>query len=597
MRRLKLLSLFLGCILLAAAVTPLAATRLGTWIERRAAAALARPVSIEGGVRWGWSLRPTLVVEGLRLAARPAEPADLARIGRLEFGVRFLPLLSGQLTVDHVRIADAEIVLAADGGREESATGTGPSQGTSSHGSGVSSDLLPKTLLLQRIRLQLPRGAGKSPLTLLVFELRGEVGETSDVLRLSARGELDGRPFTLRAEIDSARALIERRAVRLESFAVAVAESDLEGALTFDPGGPRPKIQGKLASRRLDLPSIRALVLGSGRDDAGGTEGTGGRPARRRLVPDLPVDLAGLRGVEAELEVRVAELVTGGPVLRDLVLPIRLGAGRLQSAPITARLAGGELTAGLEADAALPRPDLRVKLQARDLASAELLRAAGLEPSLDAPFDLALELAGQGRPLAELLATADGTMTFASGGGRIRAGLLDRTAGGLRELVRVLGGEGVGDWVELRCAVADLSLIAGVATVRVAVAETALARLVADGRVDLGNQRLDLTLLPIARAATLNLALPVRVRGTFQAPEFELDRREGSRRAALAVLGMMAFPPAALAAFVDLGVVGSPCLSFADSGPGDTRTNAPSFPLGTDLLRRGLDGFFRDGRR
>lgn len=596
MRRLKLVSLFLGCILLAAAAAALAASRLGTWIERRAAAVLARPVSIEEGVRLGWSLHPTLVIEGLRLAARPAEPADLARIGRLEFGVRLLPLLSGQLAIDHVRIADAEIVLAADGDREGSATGAGRSGETATHGGSVSSDLLPRTLLLERVRLQVPRGEGGPPLNLLVSQLRGEIVGTASVLRVSTEGELDGRAFSLRSELDSAEALIERRALRLEPLAVAVADSDLEGALTVDPGGPRPKIQGQLTSRRLDLPSIRALLAGSDRVDTRSSEDRGGRPAAERFVPDFPLDLSGLRGVEAELEVHVAELVTGGPVLYDLDLPIRLGAGRLRSAPITARLAGGELTARLEADAALPRPDLRVKLQARDLASAELLRAIGLEPSLDAPIDLALEAAGQGRSLAELLATVDGAMTFASGRGRIRAGLLDRIAGGLRELVRVLAGEGVGDWVELRCAVADLSLIAGVATVRAAVLETALARLVADGRIDLANERLDLTLVPSARAATLNLALPVRVRGTFQAPEFKLDQREGSRRAALAVLGMVAFPPAALAPFVDLGAAGSPCLSSPGKGADNAPTSAPSLP-GADLLRRGLDGLLGGGRR
>ncbi|MCL6609213.1 MAG: hypothetical protein K6T74_14100, partial [Geminicoccaceae bacterium] len=142
-----------------------------------------------------------------------------------------------------------------------------------------------------------------------------------------------------------------------------------------------------------------------------------------------------------------------------------------------------------------------------------------------------------------------------------------------------------------------LPIRAGVVELRVAVLETARARLTGEGRLDLGSERLDLTLLPRSRGATLSVAVPVRVRGTLAAPEIALDQREAGRRAALGLLGALVFPPAALAAFADLGASGNPCLaSEPGPSPTDPGTSGPALP-GVDALRRGLEGLFGGGRR
>jgi len=95
----------------------------------------------------------------------------------------------------------------------------------------------------------------------------------------------------------------------------------------------------------------------------------------------------------------------------------------------------------------------------------------------------------------------------------------------------------------------------------------------------------------------LSVAVPVRVRGTLAAPEIALDQREAGRRAALGLLGALVFPPAALAAFADLGAAGNPCLASEPApSPTDPATSGPALP-GVDVLRRGLEGLFGGGRR
>lgn len=594
--RLLLLVLLLPA-LVAGGLAVLGVDRLRPWVEARATAALDRPVAIEGSLSLGWSAGPVLRVEGLRLAARPGEHEDLARIGRLEAHPALRPLFFGRLELDRLLLADSTVTLPVGG--EKGAGAAGP-PGAGSGSEPVAPLPVARDVRLERVRLLVPAAEGRPPLSLLVTEAQASLPDPAGPLALEARGELDGRPALLRLGLDSPTALLERRRVRLEPLALTLGGSDLEGALDLDPGGPRPRLEGKLASRRLELPHLLALLAapaGGGEPDPNRAGSDRGKPRSGRLIPDAPIELAGLRGIEASLELRVAELVTGGPVLRELVLPVRIGNGRLLAEPVAAELAGGRIGGRLEADGGQPQPAVALALEARGLATARLQRELGQETTLDAALDLDLELTGRGRSLRALLASAEGELTAALGGGRLRAAALDRIAGGVREAVRALAAQGGDGWIELRCGAFDLPIRAGVVELRVAVLETARARLSGEGRLDLGSERLDVTLLPRSRGATLSVAVPVRVRGTLAAPEIALDQREAGRRAALGLLGALVFPPAALAAFADLGAAGNPCLASEPApSPTDPATSGPALP-GVDVLRRGLEGLFGGGRR
>lgn len=568
---------------------------LRPWVERAASAALERPVAIEGGLRLAWSGGPTLVAAAVRLPARPGEPADPARLGRLELRPALLPLLAGRLELDRVLLADAEITLPAG------EPASGPGTGAPRHEAAAAPTLpVLRAIRLERVRVAVPGSTGDPPRLLTLAELDAALPDPTGPLEVALRGRLDDRPLAARLVLDSPAALLERRAARLEPLAVSLAGSDLEGALAFDPGGPRPRLEGRLASRRLDVPSIAALVRGPGAPpsaDASTGPGARGRTGRDRVIPDLPIDLSGLRGLEGRLELRVEEMPVGGTVLRRLALPLELGGGRLRVGPIEAELAGGRILGRLEADAAQPQASLGLVLEARGLDTGRLQRELGTQATLEAGLDLDLELAGRGRSLGAVLAAADGRLTAALGGGRIRAAPLDRLAGGVREAARALLVDRSEGWVELRCGAFDLPLRSGVAELRVAVLETAAARLSGEGRIDLGAERLDLALLPRSRGATLSVAVPIRVRGSLAAPEIAIDQREAARRGALGLLGALVFPPAALAAFADLGAGGNPCLSSEPppaEGPAPAAT--PSLP-GTDALRRGLEGLLGGGRQ
>ncbi len=77
--------------------------------------ATGRTLVIDGELNVAISLRPTLVVEGIRFANTPgaAEP-DMARIARLEAQVQLMPLLRGEVRLDRLIIVDPQITLETD---------------------------------------------------------------------------------------------------------------------------------------------------------------------------------------------------------------------------------------------------------------------------------------------------------------------------------------------------------------------------------------------------------------------------------------------------------------------------------------------------
>ncbi|MCS7268290.1 MAG: AsmA-like C-terminal region-containing protein [Geminicoccaceae bacterium] len=587
MRRIALAAVILA-VGLAAAVAGLGALFgprfLAPRLERAASRALGAPVAIEGGLSFNWSLSPTLAVERLRIGSEPDSHEPLsARIERLEARLALAALVRGAVAFEEVRVADATIRLAA-------ADPTTPTKAEPTHAAapagGALASLRLERLRAERLHLELPRPGARPPLSIEVADLDVSLPDPDGRADIEASGSLEGVPWTLRLGVRSPNALFERAPVRFEPLAVRLGEDDLRGRLEFDPGGPRPRLAGRLESRRLAPARLAALLAGPEETRPVRPEERGERSA----IPDRPIEPALLRDFALALELAVDELRLDGGTLRDVRASVELGNGRLEL-PLRARLAKGALEGRAVLDGGTPEPSLALDLALRGAAAGELQRIVGLQPSVEAPLDATLSLAGRGSTTRALVASLEGRLTGALGSGRIALALLDRLAGGVRELLRALVAREQGDWVPLRCAVVDLPVRAGVVETRLALLETEAARLVVEGRVDLARERLDLLLVPRARAATLGLAVPVRVRGTLVEPRFALDEREAARRAALGVLGALVFPPAALAAFADLGVADNPCLGSRGPAGREEPRPAPA-PPGTDLLRRGLEGFF-----
>jgi uncharacterized protein involved in outer membrane biogenesis len=192
----------------------------------------------------------------------------------------------------------------------------------------------------------------------------------------------------------------------------------------------------------------------------------------------------------------------------------------------------------------------------------DLLRELQLTSLLEGSGDLKAKLDASGASPQAMARSLGGQVSFLMADGRLRTELVDRLAPGMRQLLGTLVTGKPADVTSLRCLALAMPIAEGVARPRL-VLDSEVSTLVGTGSIDLGRETLDITVVPRAKVADLNVALPVTVRGPLMAPSFGIDR-EGAARRVASLLGAAVFPPEVMGTFAepDSGG-GNECLTLA----------------------------------
>ncbi|MFO1062208.1 MAG: AsmA-like C-terminal region-containing protein, partial [Dongiaceae bacterium] len=342
------------------------------------------------------------------------------------------------------------------------------------------------------------------------------------------------------------------------------------GELGVAIGGPRPKLVGRLRSERIDVAALRRQLA-----PASEASGTG-----EDVIPEGRLGLDRLRGIDADIGLAFGTLQAGPLRLAAVELRAVLDAGRLRLDPLGADFAGGRVGGTVAIDASRAPPAVTLDLNAGRLRLERLLAEAGLEGQGKGALSLRLKLAGTGRSPQALATSADGQLTVAMEEGEISMLLVEGLGIDPGDIVGVLLASSKADPLEerypLACAVLDIDLRGGVATLRAAVIDTPDSVITAAGGADLARETLDLDLAAHPKDMSLFSArAPVHIGGRFGAVEVDADLTGIAARGAAAVaLGVLLTPFAAILPFVDLGgAEDAPCGKLV--GEAERRGNAP----------------------
>lgn len=339
--------------------------------------------------------------------------------------------------------------------------------------------------------------------------------------------------------------------VRIVGLEGQVGESVLGGDLTLALGGERPAVSGELRSRLIELDDFTGLAGAPPNADPAATAEAEVEEAARddgQVIPDEPLEPSRWRVVDLDLDLR-ADRIRGGRIpLEGLSGTVRLDDGLLRVDPLNLRVAQGRVDGRVELDGrqAPVRADLNLDL--RRLSVARLLNRLDVDVAtfgtLSGQARGGMGVEGVGYTPAQILGRADGEATLVMEGGAV-----DRTlaaAAGF-DLLGVLGSVlGVtSEQVELTCTLADLAVRDGVVRTRTLLVDTPVAVIRGEGTVDLGTERIDLTLLTRPkRTVTLPIERTgVTIGGTLANPEVDLNPAElALRGATAATLGVLAKP-------------------------------------------------------
>jgi uncharacterized protein involved in outer membrane biogenesis len=332
-----------------------------------------------------------------------------------------------------------------------------------------------------------------------------------------------------------------------------IGSSRLDGTFTFDRRPKVPLLAGRLGGQRLLLADLGPAV-----GTAPPGSGIAAAASSGRVIPDKHFDLPSLRAMNADVVIEVGTFDSGTAILEPLH-PARahllLADGVLTIADFLGVTAQGKLAGYLQLDGrtdkALWTADLR--LLGVDLAQwLRLKRSGNAPPYLSGKLDASVKVKGSGRSAAEILGSLDGDVRMHMRDAAISHLAIE--AAGV-DLAQALGLMIKGDEaLEIRCNVADLDVIKGVARPKVVVLNTDVTTIWIDGTASLQDETLDLrAVVSPKNFSPLTLRTPVHVKGTFSNPQASLEVGKLAGKAAAAGLLALLNPLAAIVPFIDPG--------------------------------------------
>ena len=368
-------------------------------------------------------------------------------------------------------------------------------------------------------------------------------------------------------------------------------DSDIAGAFTVDNGGERVHVAADLTTRLLDIVDVAPfigynpdVVARSGVDAA--ARATGAGPAR--LLPDANLRAEGLRAFDAHVRYRVRQLRSDNVPITDASVTVALNDGLLTLSPFNFTMARGTVRSDVRLD--WRRRPARVTYDFRLGATpmARLLAGWGVaDAGTSGTISGRLQLEGDGDTLHASLATSRGRIAFVIPQGALTTRNVQLSELDLGTFAQKMFEQRLQDPVNVNCGLVAFTVRRGVAAADPILIDTRKNVITGRGGFSFVTERIDLALRADAKKFSLfSGQSPVGIGGTFSEPALAVVSPDLLARAGAGLgLAVLAAPPAALLAFVDVGDAQSaacgPVLAGATASEQRTRDGDRREDVGT----------------
>ena len=370
-------------------------------------------------------------------------------------------------------------------------------------------------------------------------KLDGRITELVGLSGIDTKVELSGRsmedlydiigvamPSTSRY-VTSGRLIRDGKLIRYENFTGKVGESDLSGTFQFDAGGKRPLMTGDLHSKVLNLADLGSLV------------GTDKQREREGVLPDMSFDPARWGSVDADVKLQ------SGTIKRPKQLPLEnmnvrvlMKDSVLSLEPLDFGLAGGRLHGPVRLDGKSGTIGADTALRVDKLQLAKLFPTIKESQGSLGNLGGAVNLKGRGNSVKDMLGTSNGTIALYMDGGRISRALMELVGLDLLKYaqVKLTGDENI----DVRCAIADLTVKDGLANINALVVDTSVVNIQGGGWINLKTEEMNLRIDPKPKHKSIgSLNSPLYVRGTFSKPHVSPDAELAARGLGAIVMGVL----------------------------------------------------------
>jgi len=387
-------------------------------------------------------------------------------------------------------------------------------------------------------------------------------------MRLAVRGDSLAQLFPLlgiafpetRAYATAGHLLHQANTWSYKEFSGRIGGSDIAGTLRVDTGGKRPAMKADLVSKVLDLADLGPLIgAQTGSVDAARqaapppAQSAAPTPVLARVLPDMPFKTDRWDSVDAEVTLKAKTFRHARELpLDDLVAHLSLRDSVLTLDPLDFGVAGGQLNAVIALDGRSDPIQAHAKLKARKIQLAKLFPTSELGKTSIGQLNGDFDLSGKGNSVRRMLAGSSGKVDLVVAGGKISKLMMEKAGLHLWEILELkMAGDRL---VTLRCAVAGFDVKQGNMQANALIFDTEVTTIVGTGSIDLGDEKLDLTLNQKTKyTSPVALRSPIYVRGSFAKPAVEVDKGRVAARALGALALGLVNPLLTLIPLIDAG--------------------------------------------
>lgn len=317
-------------------------------------------------------------------------------------------------------------------------------------------------------------------------------------------------------------------AVKVGNLSAKVGKSLLTGTAEMRLKG-RPALSATLQSDLLDLDDFVKPAEGATAKSAPSGKGkqpsaSKGKSAERLFSDDaLPVD--GLRAADASVDLLVKKVAGQKVAMKDLDVKLRLRDGDLSLNPLSVHVAKSTINSQIRLNAKPATPALAVKLSGKKIDIGQLLNELGVTDVVIGAIDADVDVNGSGKSVRALMAGLDGNTSIVMGKGRMKSDALDGLLGGAGKTLTQLVVGKKSEYTVINCFANQFDIKNGIAKSRVTAFDTEYARIVGDGSINLGTERITFTVDPQPKSSKLSAtAVPVEIGGTLAKPTYTLNK-------------------------------------------------------------------------
>lgn len=391
------------------------------------------------------------------------------------------------------------------------------------------------------------------------------------------------------------------KVIEVRDLAAQMGKSAIAGKAALQVKD-RPVLSATLSSDLIDLADFTKGAEGGAAGKApapsGGQPGAAPAGGGKRLFPDDPLPVDGLKAADANIDVTVKKLLANNIAVENLHTAIALRNGDLAVTPIDADVAKGKLSGMIQLKASQATPTLDLKISGKKIDMGKLLADMNISDLLYGVINTDLDVSGRGKSVHQIMAGLNGKTNVVMGDGRMKSSALDVYVGGAATVLTQAVFGKKSEYTVINCFVSQFDVQNGIATSKALLFDTEYAQITGAGSINLGTEQIKMTVDPKPKSVTVNTAVPVEIGGTLSEPSYRLNPLAAAAKVG-GLIGTVVFPPAAVIGLGELGVSDkNPCMKPGGAQP---QQAAPGGPAGAvkdlgkdvkDKLDKGLKGIF-----